>query len=110
MKKFIITAFIATLFISANGIINAENYLSEIHNLTISEQHDHQIDSDINGEKIKITRWVDCPSCGGKGYKIIRKKCTCLNRGCEKCNYTGTIETRYECSRCGGKGRIQEEI
>lgn len=29
MKKFIITAFIATMFISANGIINAENYSTD---------------------------------------------------------------------------------
>lgn len=91
MKKIIIcaVAFIAVLTASAS-LITVTNESS----------------SPIKSEQIGIYR--ECRSCDGKGYIVIRKRCTCLgNPNCSKCGGDGVIETQHTCNTCKGKGKVK---
>lgn len=54
-----------------------------------------------NTESQQVSIKTKCSQCDGKGYKIIKKKCTCQGHGCGKCDYKGWIEVgRMDCSNC----------
>ncbi|MCQ2325096.1 MAG: hypothetical protein MJZ58_02760 [Paludibacteraceae bacterium] len=76
--------------------ITGSKCIAELH-----KQDSHEYDG-ISIAGIRITRWVTCDRCNGKGEICITKKCY----GCP-----GGTETKcVTCSKCNGKGRIQETI
>lgn len=94
MKKILIcaVALIAVLTVSA-GLTTATN---ESISTTESEQ---------------IAIYKKCTRCDGKGYIVIKKRCTCSYAGvdpnCSKCGGTGVIETQHTCSTCNGTGKVK---